>query len=190
MKKILKNLCLSLFMLAMIFMLPFVEVSYADGVSNLTGTTWEFNDTIDWFGNRTFNVNYSTICEDSSYNVDNGTELTFTTFVTPDPERPITVYQLRITDNQVYFNGSAGGVGTIFEYVGRTTGLAPTRDSSQTIVTGITITGGDDVADSDLISWLQSNATLVSQSSPAPAAGIFVNLNLAHCVRKSTVKDR
>jgi len=78
-------------------------------------------------------------------------------------------YNLKInTENNSNFGGSIyPGNGTIFEGVANTT-MSKTTSYSATSVTSITIAGGTDATNPELIAWLMNNAELQEKSEPEP----------------------
>ena len=137
----------------------------------------------------TYYVNYSTDCADSQYNDNDGTELTFTSMyfstgnrgpATPTPDAPpepegVMFYMLCINSSSSgYFSGAIyGGNGAIFE-AGDSTTLSKTQYASATYINSITITGGVDATNSNLIVWLQDNATQIQ-------TGYSSTINLTNC---------
>jgi len=49
-------------------------------ITDLTGTTWVFKESVSWNKTVTYNINYTTECEDSNYNSTGGTSLVFDYF--------------------------------------------------------------------------------------------------------------
>lgn len=145
-------------------------------IIDLTGTTWQFNETVDFTDNSiTYYINYSITCADSQYNQSGGTSLAFTIYnFSPQelrsgskaapPEPSTLLYRISVnTENYGIFMGSVGGSGCIFEAGNSSTGLRKTSDTSATTIDKITITGGTDATNSTLITWLESNATLIEE---------------------------
>lgn len=114
-------------------------ISGGGQVTDLTGTTWYFNDTIDMGSGFTY----------LAYNDMAGMGGT---------------YEIQFTNSSLLAPG---------QYITFSTGLAPGdiqvyNANSQTWANQayrtITITGGTDVTNTNLINWLYANATLVSRS--------------------------
>jgi len=128
---------------------------------DLTGCTFYFDETIEWYGNATFNVNYSTICDNEEYNEDDGTSLIFDSAAFEGPRRTFIFSWLRInTSNYNYFGGGIyQSNGVIYEGTDSDT-MSDTRNFGPTYIKAITITGGTDATNPDLITWFYNNATL------------------------------
>lgn len=132
-----KRLVISLVLVFFIFgvSLPLFITNHrkvkADTITNLTGTTWVFNNSINFFywSNR-FYINFTS--NNTNY---------------------IQLYMLDDEERNIYYYTSSNSVGVYYD--------GWQNDNYKTI----TITGGNDVTNSTLISWLQDNAT---QEQPTP----------------------
>ena len=150
-------------------------------LTDLTGTAWKFNQTIEWSSSFYYNVNFNAFYDDNgvksynsatslymdSYSSGGGVSNCIVELEGQDPEycvdyvaisSPVpygaTFYMLR-GDGLYNFAGTMMSE-TIYEGVGTTTmTLATTAYSLDYIV----FTGGTDVTNSSLISWMQANAT-------------------------------
>lgn len=107
-------------------------------LTNLTGTTWKFNDTIDFSlisSNTTFNINFIIFQSQA-------TSLT----IRPN-DNELVCYVPGLDNVQIYYNGWSNEDWKI-----------------------ISITGGTDATNSNLITWLKANATWTNQPQ-----GVFVS---------------
>jgi len=148
-------------------LISWLQSNATRAVSDLAGTTWTLNESVSYVRDVTFNVNYSTICDNSEWATNDGTALTFNYYVWSEGRHTFSQKRLMI-------NGSNSGAfgGTVFQSNGTiyesfidgndipSNTMTDTRNSSATYVTGFTFTGGTDATNLELISWLYSNATL------------------------------
>ncbi|MBQ6450730.1 MAG: hypothetical protein IJJ29_02270 [Solobacterium sp.] len=153
-------------------------------VAPVVGETWYFNNSVAYYGSdTTFKIDYSIICGDPEYDMNDGTELTFYTDTQcypggpryslkgSSPEAPsrcrsgydeVTFYNLLInTSNASSFSGghTFWSIPNAIYSGGSTSNMTETSDSSPTYVTGIMITGGEDFDNPDFRTWLEANAT-------------------------------
>lgn len=106
-------------------------------VTNLTNTTWKFNDTLNIpLGYGTFSI--ATVEKAMNYDVTN-----------------------------IAIGYSAGPYHTAGEWIQKTEAFLYGGPYVATILPGdsITITGGEDVTNPDLISWLEANGTLATNNN-------------------------
>ena len=148
-------------------LISWLQSNATRAVSDLAGTTWTLNESVSYVRDVTFNVNYSTICDNSEWATNDGTALTFNYYVWSEGRHTFSQKRLMI-------NGSNSGAfgGTVFQSNGTiyesfidgndipSNTMTDTRNNSATYVTGFTFTGGTDATNLELISWLYSNATL------------------------------
>lgn len=116
-------------------------------ITDLTGTTWEFNTFLDNnIDGKDYTYSIDFLCNNTSYN-----EIYYFYFAVSRPEVHIDDYVL-FNHTEIYNSGYW------------------LDDMYKTI----TITGGIDATNSDLISWLQSNATQIQ-------TGYSSTINLSNC---------
>ena len=128
-------------------------------ITNLTNTSWYFNETLDHCG---IGNSHSIYDDDyhSVFHVDivwNGIQYTTLDYDLGMPN---------IANNMSYYGGDNYVDGTQYED-------GWLDESYRTI----TITGGDDVENPDLITWITSNATQVEISTPDTPSGTTISYN-------------
>ena len=142
----------AIFMLMVAIVLcPIAIVSQADGVVDLTGTTWEISSiTATGWGKNVPNLSRvfdEDMPADLGYNITNSSSSGF--------------------DNSILALINVNGT---LKLVGYAAG------DQYTVGSTLRIIGGDDSANSTLIAWLEANATQVIED--APSAGVVYNLTL------------
>ena len=113
-------------------------------VTNLTNTTWEFNDTLSFTSAELIGVNFSI-----NFTAVNGNSYTYIRLGLDSFNGETFFSSVHYGNTLVYGSGSVGGW---VEQFAKT----------------ITITGGQDVTNPQLISWLEANGTLQGGETPTP----------------------
>lgn len=113
-------------------------------VTNLTNTTWEFNDTLSFTSAELIGVNFSI-----NFTAVNGNSYTYIRLGQDSFNGETFFSSVHYGNTLVYGSGSVGGW---VEQFAKT----------------ITITGGQDVTNPQLISWLEANGTLQGGETPTP----------------------
>ncbi len=116
-------------------------------ITDLTGTTWEFNDVITFPGEYTWSIS-------GSYWFSDGEPGDFTSlmFILVNPD-PFFFWIMETDYDMVWSTGWAGSIPLT-----------------------IAITGGTDATNGTLISWLQSNATQIVDTEPTPSTGVVASV--------------
>lgn len=134
-------------------------------LTDLTGTTWKFNDFVDLgiFGAIEFNIEFD-LTNDTSYSY----------------SKLSSTFNSRTRIRSLSYYNDEDGSTTVYQYlvIDQTTATW-----SETIYQTITITGGDDATNATLIAWLETLAT--QQETPSAAGTNHTKIGSLNITKKT-----